>query len=199
MNVFQAARELGVRKVVFISSIQVIGGDRHYFEEPGKTPPSMLKYLPIDGDTPPNPRNPYSLSKLAGEKLCEFYLAPAGIEATAVRLPWTSHPDWWGYMKRRRSDKVRDHTLIDECLAYLHAEDAGRLMLAILRATLPGFRVYQPAAKSLMFGISVAEAVERFYQGVELRKPVSEMTSLVDLSQITRETGWEPQFDASQP
>lgn len=197
INVFQAARELGLKKVVFISSVQVIGGDRKYREgEPVK--PSELKYLPLDGETPANPKNPYSLSKRAGEMLSEFYLATAGIETVALRLPWTCHPEWWGWMKKRRGDKVRDHHLMDEGFTCLHAEDAAELILAILKTPLPGYRQYFAAMPSPMVNIPIGELIERYYGGVELRKPLGEIKSFVDLSRITAETGWTPKHDLAE-
>lgn len=198
MNVFQAAKELGLKKVVFISSVQVISGDRHSREEESKTPPSALKYLPLDSDTPANPKNPYSLSKRAGENLCEFYLAPAGIETVVIRLPWTSSPEWWPRLKKFRSDKIRDWTLLDEGFTCLHSEDAASLVLAVLKTSLPGYRQYFAAGRSTMTAIPVPELIERFYKGVELRKPVGEMTGLVDTSKITAETGWAPKFDLGE-
>lgn len=199
MNVFTAARELGVKKAVFISSVQVINGDRHYVEDESKLPPSMLKYLPLDGDSPPNPRNPYSLSKRAGELLLEHYLAPQGIESIALRLPWTAHPDWWHWLKRRRSSaSIREHALLDEGFSYLHAEDAARLVLAVLRTPLPGYRQYFPSATTPSTGIPVPELIQRFFAGVPLRKRVEEMTGLVDISRINAEVGWTPKHDLSQ-
>jgi nucleoside-diphosphate-sugar epimerase len=194
MNVFQAAIEHGVRKIVFFSSIQVVNGDRHLHDDESKTPPSQLKYLPVDSDSPANPRNPYSLSKRCGEVLLEHYTAPAGISSIAIRLPWTCQSEWWNWMQNQIGKRLRPHTLLDEAFIYLHAEDAARLVLAVLRTDLPGFRIYHPGAATTMCGLSPTELIARFYQGVELRKPAHEMTSLVDITRITRETGWLPQL-----
>lgn len=196
MNVFTAARELGVKKVIFISSVQVINGDRKYHSDESRIQPSMLKYLPLDGDTPPNPRNPYSLSKRAGELLMEHWVAPEGIESVTIRLPWTSHPDWWRWLKRKgTSTSIQDHSLLDECFTYLHADDAARLVLACLRTSLPGYRQYFPAARTPATAIPIAELIRRFYGNVPLRQPVETLTSLVDIRRITEETGWAPKYD----
>lgn len=196
MNVFTAARELGVKKVIFISSVQVINGDRRYFLDESRVGPSMLAYLPADGDLPANPRNPYSLSKRAGELLLEHWVATQGIESIAIRLPWTSHPDWWRWIKRKsRSSTIEEHTLLDECFAYLHAEDAARLVLACLRTKLPGYRQYFPAARRPSTTLPVPELIRRFYANVPLRAAAESLQSLVDIRRITDETGWVPKFD----
>ena len=63
MNVFQAAAESGVRKIVYASSIQAMAGSRwgQNDTQPG------VPYLPLDGETPQHPGNHYALSKCTGE------------------------------------------------------------------------------------------------------------------------------------
>jgi len=58
-NVFQAAMDVGVRHLVFSSSIQVIRGTRGGAEDRAK--PSCLAYLPADGALPPTCGNLYAL------------------------------------------------------------------------------------------------------------------------------------------
>ena len=51
MNVFEAAAQMGVGKIVFASSIQAMTLQRR--ERDGESlPPSKLAYLPLDGDSP---------------------------------------------------------------------------------------------------------------------------------------------------
>jgi UDP-glucose 4-epimerase len=70
LNVLQAAREAGVRRVVFASSCAVYG------DAPG---------LPKTERTPLAPGSPYAASKLAGEHLCEVYTRGFGLEAVSLR------------------------------------------------------------------------------------------------------------------
>lgn len=76
VNVFEACRYAGVKKVVFSSSIAAYG-------EPG---PGL-----IDEDSPSNlaPFQPgamlYSCTKLIGEALCKLYAAKHGVQAVALR------------------------------------------------------------------------------------------------------------------
>lgn len=200
VNVFQAARELGLKKVVFVSSIQVINGDRKYRDKQ-PIPPSFLPYLPLDSDTPANARNPYSLSKLAGEQYLAGFVAPAGVQTVAVRLPWTCSAEWWGWFHHHNwaPKKVRDHHLADEAFAYLHADDASELFAAVLRTDLPGHRVYLPAAKNIMVDVPLPELYDKFFANVPLRKPLAELTGFVDTSKITADTGWTPKRYVGEP
>ena len=82
LNLFEAAHQMGVRKIIFTSSVQVFSGDR------GADPESVseLAYLPLDGDVPANPGNYYAQSKHFSELLLQSY-ARKGMSAVAVRPP----------------------------------------------------------------------------------------------------------------
>ena len=58
LHILQAAKDAGVKKVVFASSSSVYGNS---------------KVLPKREDMTPNPLSPYAVSKLAGEKYCEIF------------------------------------------------------------------------------------------------------------------------------
>jgi UDP-glucose 4-epimerase len=69
-EVLQAARELGVARVIFASSREVYG-------EPA--------LLPVTEDSAPMPKNAYGASKAAAEMYCSWF-ASTGMEVTALRL-----------------------------------------------------------------------------------------------------------------
>ncbi|KPK63018.1 MAG: Vi polysaccharide biosynthesis protein VipB/TviC [Planctomycetes bacterium SM23_32] len=70
LNVLTAARELGVRRVVFASSCAVYGD---------------APQLPKREDMPPAPKSPYAASKLAGEHYCRAFNDGLGPEAVSLR------------------------------------------------------------------------------------------------------------------
>lgn len=72
INVLEAARKAGVRKVVFTSS----GGS--IYGEPKK--------MPVDETAPVNPLSPYAASKVSGETYLGMYHALYGLETTALAL-----------------------------------------------------------------------------------------------------------------
>src|SRR5215470_3841333 len=70
LNVLLAARDAGVRRLVYASSSSVYG----------ETP-----VLPKHEDMAPQPLSPYALSKLAGEHYCSVFKHAYGFEAVALR------------------------------------------------------------------------------------------------------------------
>jgi UDP-glucose 4-epimerase len=70
LNVLLAARDCGVKKVVFSSSSAVYG------DEPT---------LPKREDMPPAPLSPYAVSKLAGEYYCNVFFKLFGLKTISLR------------------------------------------------------------------------------------------------------------------
>ncbi len=70
VNVLEAARQCGVKRVVFSSSAAVYG-----------TRPE----LPYKEDTPIDCQSPYAWSKQAGAELCQLYTKAYGLETVALR------------------------------------------------------------------------------------------------------------------
>ena len=70
LNVLTAARDAGVRRVVYASSSSVYGN----------TP-----VLPKREDMTPKPLSPYAVSKLSAEQLCQVFHGVYGLETVALR------------------------------------------------------------------------------------------------------------------
>lgn len=120
-NVFDAAHEAGVRRVVFASSMHVMG--MYESDEPyssivrgkydGLNPASISL---VTGDMPTRPDGRYAATKLLGESLGRYYSEAEGMEFVTVRLgtigrddrpgddprsfvSWFSHQDVAGFFK----------------------------------------------------------------------------------------------------
>jgi UDP-glucuronate 4-epimerase len=187
-NLCRAAIAGRVRKFVYVSTIQVISSEGVPEEGPWEVP-----YLPLDGSCPPNPRNLYALSKATGEVLVREILAPEGVECQSLRFPWLVEPKagalWGRTLKPFAEDERR--AVVEQGFACLSLQDAARLIFSCLKASLPGHRIYYPAY-SVVPPEEIPLYLGRYYEGVELRRPIDEIQSLVDLSTIEAETGWKP-------
>ena len=187
MNVFQAGVEAGAKKVLFASSIQVIATAVQW---PQRDPDERPPYLPMDAEMPEIPQNPYAMSKEAGEVITRYFARVYGVQAITVRWPWMFPME----TMRDRTDawEKTNPFILQLGFSYLSLEDASRLILAILRTDLPGYRVYMPASKKNMLGRPVGELIREYYPNVPLRRPIEKIDCLVDISRIERETGWSP-------
>ncbi|MEX0654628.1 MAG: NAD(P)-dependent oxidoreductase [Phycisphaeraceae bacterium] len=200
MNLFQAAADLGVQKIVYASSIQAVCGRRRGDEV--DQIPSCLSYLPLDGQEPTCPNGLYGLTKVMGEQQLAYTCRLHGIQGLALRFPYMATDRSMAYASRGSLDELSPRQLVDDAFTWLHVDDGGRLINAILLADLPGFRTYTPGTTCPRITASVDQIVARLYPDVELRQPISKLTSLVDSSRITRDTGWTPEVNlhaASSP
>lgn len=195
VNVFQASMELGVRKIVFASSIQAMAGWRGYGEY--ETVKSRLAYLPADGEMPGRPGNHYSVSKLAGEQFLKYMVDYQHVaSAIAIRFPGMMRPEWFSHARQHTDpNQVGKHATVDEAFAWLSFPDAARLVVAVVKAELPGYRCYLPAHPSPRIDMTPQAMIDRFFKGVPLKKPLDQIASMVDISRITADTGWVPQDD----
>ena len=86
-NIFQAASEAGVRRVIYASSAQAVEG------------------YPLDTqirtDMPVRPKNLYGVSKAYGEALAAYYAYQKNIEAIAVRIGAFEYTNDWERMSSR--------------------------------------------------------------------------------------------------
>lgn len=71
-NVLAAARQAGVRRFVYISSLMVVWG----YPAPER----------VAGDAPARPVGTYALTKLFGELLCEQFARGSGLEVVCLRI-----------------------------------------------------------------------------------------------------------------
>lgn len=70
LNVLVAARDCGVKKVIFASSAAVYGNN-----------PALPKHESMT----PDPLSPYSVSKIAGEQYCSVFSRLYGVQCTSLR------------------------------------------------------------------------------------------------------------------
>jgi UDP-glucose 4-epimerase len=80
-NTIEACVRSGVRRLVNISSVGVLG--LHY-----ATRRFLPDYLPVDEEHRLRPQDPYGLSKLFGEQLCDAAVARSDLRCISLRPVW---------------------------------------------------------------------------------------------------------------
>ena len=189
-NVFGAALDLGVRRIVFSSSIQVM------LKTDGiRTDRSVIPYLPLDGDLPPNPGlNPYALSKhFAEEHLRTAAREIPELSATALRFPMLV-AEWWSRRIDVNGGRLRkDELHLNEATAHLTLRDAARVIAAVLDRQGPGYHCYFPAQTLEITNRTPADMARTFFPNARLTVPESELAALVDRSALERDLGYRPE------
>jgi nucleoside-diphosphate-sugar epimerase len=187
-NVFRAAAELGVGRIVFASSVQAMVRleDGHPTEAQ-----YTLPYFPLDGQAPPNPgSNFYGLSKEFGERMLQV-LADRWPElcCTALRFPELVNEKFLKGIKQRQAFSALNW---GEGLTYLEFSDAAALVALVLERQRPGYYQYFPAQALRISGYSAAATIAAFFPATPLRRPLSEIESLVDLHSLDADFGFQP-------
>jgi nucleoside-diphosphate-sugar epimerase len=187
-NVFRAAVDLGVTRIVFASSIQAM-----IPLEEGAQPkaPYTIPYFPLDGEAPANPGyNFYGLSKEFGERLLRIVAQQKPqLACTALRFPFLAN-DWF---HRRMKEPLTESSLgWCEGLTYLELADAAALVAKVLVAQARGYHQYFPAQALELAGHTVQSTLAEFFPATPLRRPREHIEHLVDLSALERDLGFRP-------
>lgn len=137
VNVFEAARHAGLKRVVYASSIAVYGPRDAY-------PPGLL--MP---DAPLDPRNHYGVFKLANEGTARIYYADNGISSIGLR-PYTIYgPGRDQGMTSAPTVAMQAaakgegfHIPFGGISAYQHADDVAKLFIRAAEAPFEGAGVF---------------------------------------------------------
>ena len=193
-KLFGTAVEVGIKRIVFASTIQVCAGTG-LTEEYRWPVQKQIAYLPMDGDLPARPANAYALFKRTAEITLEYLCQRQGVTGIALRYPAIyseSHMKKITDIFRRGSLCVGYTPMVpQEGCAFLTVADAVRLTLACVTADLSGYHCLLPTT-TWHWPAPVQSMIKQYYQGVELRRPIDQINNLVDLALVTQKTGWTP-------
>jgi nucleoside-diphosphate-sugar epimerase len=180
-NVFEAARLLALRRVVWASSETILGlpFDRE--------PPA---YAPIDEDHPPRPESSYSLSKLLGEELGRQLHRWSGTPHVALRFSnimqpedYARFPSFWDDARLRRWN----------LWGYVDARDVAQSCRLALGADVGAEHFIVAAADTVMNRPS-AELMAEVYPSVPIRGGTGEFGTLLSIEKARKLLGYEPRW-----
>ncbi len=195
MNVLQAARSLGVQRIIHTSTSEVYG---------------TAQYAPIDESHPLQGQSPYSASKIAADKFAESFHLSFGLPVVTVR-PFNAFGP-------RQSARAIIPTIITQCLRgdVLHlgnvnpsrdmnfvANTVAGFMLAALCPQAEGKVINLGSGRDLSI-INLAQLIEKLMgksmeyklEKQRVRPTGSEVERLVADSTLARTLlGWRPEVD----
>jgi len=189
-NVFQAAAETGLDRVVWASSETTLGLP---FDEPPR-------YVPIDEDHYPVPTSTYALSKVASETVAEQVSKWSGIPFVALRFSnilgpaeYQEFPSFWDDPAKRKWNLwgyIDERDAAAACRLALTADVAaayGRSSASFIIA----------AADTVMTQPS-AELMRRVFPDAPVRGPIGGNTTLLSTERASQVLGFEPRHSWRQ-
>src|SRR5215813_9970431 len=206
INVLEAARRAGVRRVVFVSSEAVYQGmpDTTPFKEEEKLFIASDRYIPG--------------TKKAGEILCLMYVAQYGMEVVSARATRMYGPLYSGIrtLAGHMVDKAAKGLPImlanqdpSEAHDIIYAKDAARALALLLQTPALKHRIYNVGYGKLSSLADFAAAIKKILPKVEMHlgdgpgpltstKTPMDIHTCVDISRLSEETGFVPEYDPAR-
>lgn len=177
-NVFEAARRLGIRNVVWASSETLLG-------LPYKDPPP---YLPVDEDYPARPETAYSLSKAVGEEIArQFCRWDPLLKIACLRFSNVMDPSEYGQFP---SFDPEDRKF--NLFGYIDARDGAQAVRLSLEADIKGAEVFVIANADTVSPTPSVELAQKYFPGVPFKRTISGHETLLSIDKARRMLGYSP-------
>jgi nucleoside-diphosphate-sugar epimerase len=178
-NVFLAAAQVGLSRVVWASSETTLGLD---FEVPPR-------YAPLDEDHYPLPTSTYSLSKVVAETMAAHISSWSGIPFVALRLSNVIRPEAYAQFPSFWDDPaLRKWNL----WSYIDVRDAALACRLALEAHVEGASSYLIAASDTVMTTPSSELMAATFPGVPITRPLKEFETLQAIDRARDALGFQP-------
>ncbi|MFK5647562.1 NAD-dependent epimerase/dehydratase family protein [Ornithinimicrobium sp. LYQ121] len=183
-NVLEAATRLGVRKVVFASSETTYG---ICFAQGERRP----QYVPVDEDHPTVPEDSYAMSKVANEVTARSFQARTGADVYGLRINNVIEPHEYAEMfpPFLADPSLRRRNIF----AYIDARDLAQMVQRCLEVDGLGYEVFNVANADMSVAATTQQVRDRFYDGVELRRPMGRDETFYSIDKARELLGYAPQ------
>ncbi len=184
-NVFQAAANLRIPRLVFASSPTVYGiYERH-------------RYLPLDENSLQTPDSIYGATKQNLESLAANYVRWHGMAIAALRTQRIIYEG--SYEWRFRKFTESDAAAVPNLWSYVDARDVATACLAWVESDRQGFEPFNVAADDVCVTTPTRDLLKRFYpQITDLRDELTGCAGLVNCQKLKTMLGWKPQHQWQQ-
>lgn len=182
-NVLQTAETLGIGRIVLASSVNAMGAVYNL----RRTPPD---YFPVDEEHPTRAQEAYSLSKWLGEQIADGFARRREVQIASLRLHALLGDEELVSACAECADDP--DTGADDFWSYTALRDAASAERLALEADWDGHEVFFINAADTTLRIPTADAIERYYPGVPLRRELTGSDSAIDIEKARRLLGWQP-------
>src|SRR6476661_1563718 len=183
-NVLEAATRLGIRKVIFASSETTYG---ICFAQGERKP----LYVPVDEEHPTVPEDSYAMSKVANEVTARSFQARTGADIYGLRINNVIEPHEYAEMfpPFLEDPALRRRNIF----AYIDVRDLGHMVQRCLETDGLGYEVFNVANADMSVAATTDEVIERFYDGVEVRREMGRDETFYSIEKARSLVGFEPQ------
>jgi len=157
-NVLAAAQAAGVKKLVCGSSLAIYG---LYFPATDLQP----DYLPIDEAHPRRPQDPYGLSKVVGEKLCDALSQKSGMQIASLSFSGIYTEEHRSLLSERKKHATIRGT--GALWSYIDVRDAAQACRLALEANFTGHQAFNICAPDTIMDTPTRELVQRYLPQVK--------------------------------
>ena len=178
-NIFSAAVDLGLKRVVWASSETTLG-------LPFSTPP---RYAPVDEAHYPFPESSYALSKVASETIAEPFARSSGVPFVGLRFSnilntddYQNFPNYW------KDPNLRKWNL----WGYVDERDVAQSCRVALTADVTGSENFIIAAADTVMNRPSLELMNEIFPGVSVADALPEFGTLLAIDKARRLLGYEP-------
>jgi nucleoside-diphosphate-sugar epimerase len=181
-NIFEAARQLGIRNVVWASSETLYGIPY----------PKGPAYVPVDEEIE-LPQWSYSLSKYIGEKMAEqFAKWDPRAKIIGLRLSNVQEPqDYENFPGYDKDPETRHFNL----WTYIDARDAAQAIRLGLESKLKGAHVFGIANSNSVMSRSNDELLDTMFPKTKRKRPLKPNESLISIEKAQTMLGYKPKYD----
>lgn len=181
-NVFEAARQLGIKNIVWASSETVLG-------LPFATPPP---YVPVDEEYPGRPESAYSLSKLLGEEMAkQFCRWDPELKIIGLRLSNVMDPGDYARFPSFQDDATKRKWNL---WGYIDARDAAQAFRLALESNLKGAEIFVIANADSVMSRPNEELLNELYPNVPHKRAFGPNETLLSIEKARRVLGYEPRY-----
>ena len=179
-NVFSAASDLGLKRVVWASSETTLG-------LPFDTPP---RYAPVDEAHYPVAESSYALSKVASEAVAEQFARWSGVPFIGLRFSnilstddYDRFPEYWADASLRKWN----------LWGYVDERDAAQSCRAALSAAITRSENFIIAAADTVMNRPSRELMSEVFPGVAVADELPEFGTLLAVDKARRLLGYAPE------
>lgn len=157
-NVLAAAQACGVKRIVCGSSLAVYG-----FYYP--TTELLPNYLPVDEDHARQPQDPYGLTKLVSEQLCDAMAVKSDVKIASLRFAGVYTEAHRPMLRERSKDPAIRGT--GALWSYIDARDAARACRLAIEANYTGHEAFNICASTTIMETPTRELISKYLPGVK--------------------------------